>query len=112
MLRRSEAATTIWGDLGRAEDGSGPLAIRRSKTDQTGEGLTLYLGRAAMRAVGFIRPIGFDARDLVLDLSPTKSTDVSDTPAGAQALVTAPPPILAALEWPMTLWHRGASRLG
>ena len=43
MLRRSEAATVTWRDVGRAEDGSGRLTIPRSKTDQTGEGSILYL---------------------------------------------------------------------
>ena len=44
LLRRSEAAALRWGDLEVHEDGSGRLHVVRSKTDQAGEGLVLYLG--------------------------------------------------------------------
>ncbi|MDD9994154.1 MAG: tyrosine-type recombinase/integrase [Dehalococcoidia bacterium] len=37
-LRRSEAAELVWGDVKLWEDGSGRLTVRRSKTDQEGEG--------------------------------------------------------------------------
>lgn len=48
-LRRSEAAALLWGDIAAEPDGSGRLTIRRSKTDQTGEGRTVtYMTPAAM----------------------------------------------------------------
>ena len=37
-LRRSEAAALMWGDVERAEDGSGRVTIRQSKTDREGGG--------------------------------------------------------------------------
>ena len=48
MLRRSEAAVITWDDIEPAEDGSGALLIRRSKTDQTGQGAYGYLSRQTM----------------------------------------------------------------
>ena len=56
LLRVSEAATLTWGDIQPQPDGSGLLRIRRSKTDALGEGVLLYLGEEAMRALGAIRP--------------------------------------------------------
>ena len=56
MLRRSEAAAITWGDVERASDGSGRLTVRRSKTDQTGEGSVQYLSQEAMKALAGIRP--------------------------------------------------------
>lgn len=55
MLRRSEAAAITWADIERMEDGSGRLQLRRSKTDQEGEGATLYLGRRTLEALEAIR---------------------------------------------------------
>ena len=48
MLRRSEAAALRWSDVDREPDGSGRLTVRRSKTDQAGEGSVLYLAPATM----------------------------------------------------------------
>ena len=45
MLRRSEAAALEWADVELRPDGSGRLTIRRSKTDQEGEGAVQYLGK-------------------------------------------------------------------
>ena len=56
LLRRSEAAELRWGDVEVHEDGSGRLHVVRSKTDQAGEGLVLYLGPAAVEALLAIRP--------------------------------------------------------
>lgn len=52
LLRRSEAAALRWCDLelGR-DDGTGRVVVRRSKTDPTGEGAALYVGRAAVDAL-------------------------------------------------------------
>ena len=43
-----ELAATTTGDIGREKDGSGRLAIRRSNTDQEGEGAGCYLPPATM----------------------------------------------------------------
>lgn len=56
LLRRSEAAALTWADVSREEDGSGRLALARSKTDQEGAGATLYLAPATMAALDAIRP--------------------------------------------------------
>ena len=56
LLRRSEAAALTWRDLETAEDGSGRLAVRRSKTDQDGQGAVLYLSPQTVRDLQAIRP--------------------------------------------------------
>ena len=47
MLRRSEAAALTWADVSFRSDGSARVTVRRSKSDQDGNGATLYVGRAA-----------------------------------------------------------------
>jgi site-specific recombinase XerD len=54
-LRRSEAAALKWEDVQRADDGSGRLTIRRSKTDVVGEGAVVALTRSAMQFLDAIR---------------------------------------------------------
>ena len=49
--RRSEYAALNVGDVTLAGDGSGTIAIRRSKTDQAGEGRVKYLSPDAMAAI-------------------------------------------------------------
>ena len=57
MLRRSEAAALTWGDVLRAPDGNGRLTVRQSKTDQAGEGATLYLtGRTLDALAAHVAP--------------------------------------------------------
>ena len=51
LLRVSEAAELRFSDVSRRADGSGRLAVRRSKTDQAGEGAVLYLGPPTWRRV-------------------------------------------------------------
>ena len=51
LLRASEVAAIDTRDMGREKDGSGRLAIRRSKTDQEGEGAVCYLTPATMAAL-------------------------------------------------------------
>lgn len=51
LLRVSEVAAVQVADLEAAEDGSGRLTVRRSKTDQEGRGTVLYLGPPTMQAV-------------------------------------------------------------
>ena len=62
MLRRSEAAALEWADVELRPDGSGRLTIRRSKTDQEGEGAVQYLGKGTAAALREIRPENPDAR--------------------------------------------------
>jgi site-specific recombinase XerD len=49
--RRSEYAAMNVGDVAGAGDGSGTMLIRRSKTDQSGEGRIKYLSAGAMGAI-------------------------------------------------------------
>ena len=56
LLRRSEAAALTWGDVELRDNGTGLLQLRRSKTDQEGEGVVLYIGREAAAALRAIRP--------------------------------------------------------
>lgn len=51
MLRRSELVAIDVADLHRAEDGTGTLTIRRSKTDQEGAGAVQFVGSRAMAAI-------------------------------------------------------------
>ena len=56
LLCRSEAAALTWADIEPAGDGSGRLTIRRAKGDQEGRGAVVYIGTAALAALGAIRP--------------------------------------------------------
>ena len=47
-LRRSEAAALRWADVTAEADGSGRLAIRRSKTDQEADGAVVAITAGAM----------------------------------------------------------------
>ena len=49
MLRVSEAAALGLGDVTQHPDGSGRVRVRKSKTDPTGEGRTLYIGPQALQ---------------------------------------------------------------
>lgn len=49
--RRSEYTAMNVGDVAPAGDGSGTMQIRRSKTDQAGEGRAKYLSAEAMAAI-------------------------------------------------------------
>ncbi len=51
LLRASELATLDTEDIGRESDGSGRLAIRRSKRDQEAEGAVAYLTPVTMTAL-------------------------------------------------------------
>ena len=51
LLRASEVAAIATADIEREGDGSGRLAIRRSKTDQEAEGAVCYLVPATMTAL-------------------------------------------------------------
>ena len=69
MLRRSEAAGLTWGDLVEQEDGTGRLTVARSKTDQEGEGVVLFVSASTMEALRTIRPYGADAGESLFELS-------------------------------------------
>ena len=60
-LRRSEAAALTWADIERAADGSGRVTVRRSKTDQAGQGSILYVTAATTAALDAIRQGAPDA---------------------------------------------------
>lgn len=51
LARRSELAEMRAEDIANAEDGSGTILIRRSKTDQDGAGSLAYLAPDTMRAL-------------------------------------------------------------
>lgn len=51
MLRVSEVAALDVNDIERAEDGTGRLTIRSSKTDQEGTGVVVFLGAPTVRRV-------------------------------------------------------------
>lgn len=83
MLRRSEAAALVWGDVELRTDGTGRVSIRRSKTDQDGEGATQYIGAAAASDLRKIRPTNVDAGANVFGL--TGRTLARRTAAAAKA---------------------------
>ena len=58
LLRRSEAASLRWSDVGFQEDEAARVHIPQSKTDQEAEGTVLYIGRAAAEALRAIIPAG------------------------------------------------------
>ncbi len=55
LLRVSEAAELLWGDIEEEEDGTGRLLIRRSKTDPEGEGAVAFLSVPTMDSLRAIR---------------------------------------------------------
>ena len=60
MLRVSEAAAITWDDLEEEEDGSGRLTIAHSKTDQEGEGATLFISSQTMEWLKEMREMVVD----------------------------------------------------
>ena len=66
LLRISELVAVQVEDLDPREDGSGILALPRSKTDQEGEGATLYVCRETVAAVSaWLRVSGITAGPLL-----------------------------------------------
>ena len=51
LLRIGEAAALDVADIGRADDGSGDVTVRHSKTDQESNGASLFVRRATMARV-------------------------------------------------------------
>ena len=70
-LRRSEAAALLWGDVARADDGSGRVTIRQSKTDSEGVGAVVAITARAMADLDAIRGRGGDYAP-VFGLSPAQ----------------------------------------
>ena len=72
MLRRSEAHSLTWADVDFRNNGNALLQLRRSKTDQEGEGVVLYIGKQAAEALRTIRPSEelLDLQAPVFGLSP------------------------------------------
>ena len=66
-LRRSEASALVWADVTRAEDGSGRLTIRHSKTDREGEGAVVAITASAMADLEAMRD-GAGSEDPVFGL--------------------------------------------
>ena len=72
LLRRSEAHYLTWADVDFRDNGTAFLQLRRSKTDQEGEGVVIYIGKQAAEALKAIRPAEeqFDMQAPVFGLSP------------------------------------------
>ncbi|EWY35816.1 hypothetical protein N825_34205 [Skermanella stibiiresistens SB22] len=51
LCRASEVVSLLWEDLENGEDGEGSILVRRSKTDQEGEGAARFLAADTMRAL-------------------------------------------------------------
>ena len=83
LLRRSEAVALTWADITFKPDGSGRLTIRRSKTDQEGEGAVQYLGPDAVEALEAIR--GEDSDDTTRVFRMTTRTVANRIKAAAEA---------------------------
>ena len=72
LLRRSEAHILTWADVDFRSNGTALLQLHRSKTDQEGEGVALYIGKQAAEALRAIRPDedSLDPQAPVFNLSP------------------------------------------
>ena len=69
MLRHSEAANLTWGDLIEEGDGTGRFTVVRSKTDQEGEGVVLFVSAPTMEALKAMRPVDASTDDSLFGLS-------------------------------------------
>jgi integrase len=88
MCRREELVSLLVEDIADAEDGSGSVLIRRSKTDTTGEGATAYLSPLTMRFLNqWIREAGIKEGSLFVRVH--GATDVGDplTPQSVMAVL-------------------------
>ena len=55
LLRMAEAHALVWSDISEAENGSGRVLIQRSKSDQHGKGVLLYVPAQVMNLLAAIR---------------------------------------------------------
>ena len=70
MLRRGEAAALTWADFSFDPDGTGRIAIRRSKTDQTGQGSVRFVSAVITEAlVALMTTTGAGRGDRIFGLS-------------------------------------------
>ena len=109
-LRRSEDAALTWSDVELRYNGTALINVRRSKTDPEAEGITLYIGTQASRALQATRP----AEELLdrnthrsLGSHPARSDGESAPRQGPQAWAMGSPATAAAWAWPRT-WPRPA----
>ena len=102
MLRRSEAASLTWGDLLEEGDGTGRLTVARSKTDQEGEGVVLFVAAVMMEALRGIRPVEADAGDSLFRLSAEQIGRRISSAAVAAGLGGGFTDTLPGWEWPST----------
>ena len=112
LLRRSEAAALTWGDLELQEDGSALLQLRRSKTDQESEGVTLYIGQEATQALQAIMPEDtavVDPARRVVDPPPARSAGGSTGQQRPRAWARVSLATRGGWAWPRTWRPRGWS---
>ena len=83
-LRCSELLALTWGDTNLPADGEpGTVSIRRSKTDQNGQGETMPISKFTTQALIRIKPDSARSDDPIFDISP--STVTRRMKAAAQA---------------------------
>ena len=72
LLRRSEAHLLTWADVEFRNNGTALLQLHRSKTDQEGEGVVIYIGKQAAQALKATRTTKekLDLQTPVFNLSP------------------------------------------
>ena len=81
MLRVSELAAWRVGDIARTDDDTATVTVRRSKTDQEGEGAVLYLGApTAARIAAWLDAAGVSPDDT--DAPLFQRIDRGHTPRG------------------------------
>lgn len=74
-LRSSELLALIWNDIEVPfEKGIHLIRIRRSKTDQTGQGAVVPISDLTAKAIALIRPIDANPLDRIFDISPSTLT--------------------------------------
>lgn len=70
LLRCGELLALIWADIDLPADGdSGTVLIRRSKTDQHGQGAVVTISEFTRDALARLRPAGCKLTDRVFDIS-------------------------------------------
>ena len=75
LLRCGELLNLIWADIEPPDDtGCGTVRIRRSKTDQTGQGAIVPIPEFAYQAFMRIKPHDANPEDRIFDMSPSTVT--------------------------------------
>lgn len=70
LLRCAELLALTWADIDLLAGGSGTVRIRRSKTDQAGQGAVVAISEFTCGALARLRPAGAQPTDLVFQMSP------------------------------------------